>query len=166
MVRFKLEFDIENSSDKAAVSELRRWKALIEDGQKDVCQREQKQAFLAGLYLQAALPGLAEKLAENLSSAGFAELDSFYNACCPEPGKNNRNEQQNEIQLLLQALKMDIKSLLFDIGEPRLNKDPVDSYNKDIALVQAKRFNGAPVLKDAYPDTNEKNILNFKSCGR
>ncbi len=164
MVRFKLEFDIENSSDKAAISELRRWKALIEDGQKDVCQREQKQAFLAGLYLQSALPELAEKLAENLSSAGFAELDSFYNASCPELDKNNRNEQQNEIQLLLQALKMDIKSLLFDIGEPRRNKYPVDSYNKDIAL--AKRFNNAPVLTEAYPDTSEKNILNFKGCGR
>ena len=141
MVRFKLELDVENSSEKAAILALRRWKSLIQGGQRDVCQAEQKEAFLAGLYLQNALPELAEKLAQNLSSAELEELDSLYYSCGSVPDKNSRSEQQTEILQMLQELKKDIKNFLLDsdLGEPIVNKTFNDAP--------------APVRKEVEPNS-------------
>lgn len=143
MVRFKLELDVENSSEKAAILALRRWRSLIQGGQREVCQAEQKEAFLAGLYLQNALPELAEKLAQNLSSAGLEELDSLYHACGPAPEKNGRSEEQTEVLQLLQELKKDIKNFLLDseLREPIVNKTFNDAP--------------APVREEVEPGANE-----------
>lgn len=109
-VRFQYQLDAKNSNEKAALIELQGWKALLEDGQVELCLSKQKETLLAGLYLQKAMPGLVEKLAQNLSSAGLDELDYFYKANSAAPSIDVINAQQNQVLAALQSLQESLDS--------------------------------------------------------
>lgn len=104
-VRLKFDLDVNNPSERAALTELRKWKALLEGGQKEECLLKQRQTLMAGLYLQIAMPNLSEKLAQNLSSAGIDDFAHFYKNSGSALDKNVENDQQNEVLLRLDALQ-------------------------------------------------------------
>jgi hypothetical protein len=109
-VRFQFQFDAKNSNEKAALTELHSWKALFDGGEMELCLSKQKETLLAGLYLQKTMPGLVEKLAQNLSSASLDELDYFYKANSSVPNSDAVNEAQKEVLAALQRLQESLDS--------------------------------------------------------
>jgi hypothetical protein len=124
-VRFQFQLDAKKSNEKAALAELHGWKALFDDGQVELCLSKQKKTLLAGLYLQKTMPGLVEKLAQNLSSADLEELDFFYKANSPTPSIDP-NEQQKEVLAALQSLQKSLDSQIStSIPDPQRGHDSV-----------------------------------------
>jgi len=76
-VKMAVTLDAENPNDKVAIIEAKRWKALQEEGKKEAYLLEQKNVFMAGIYLHAVAPQLCNNLAQNLASASLEELQSF-----------------------------------------------------------------------------------------
>lgn len=140
-VRFQFQLDAKNSNEKAALSELHGWKALFDDGQVELCLSKQKKTLLAGLYLQKTMPGLVEKLAQNLSSAGLDELDYFYKANSSTPSID-LNEQQKEVLAALQSLQKSLDSHI-STSIP-INASVADPQRSQNSVVQAEAESSEP----------------------
>ncbi|ABM05243.1 hypothetical protein Ping_3560 [Psychromonas ingrahamii 37] len=114
-VRIQFPLDPKNSNEKAALTELKKWKILFDDGQTDLCLLKQRETLLAGLYLQKIMPDLAEKLAQNLSSASLDELDFFYSGNAPVSHQEGINNQQKEVLAALQRLQESVDSKMSSV---------------------------------------------------
>ncbi|MFT6927727.1 MAG: hypothetical protein ACJAZP_003366 [Psychromonas sp.] len=162
-VRFQFQFDAKNSNEKAALIELQGWKALFDDGQIELCLSKQKETLLAGLYLQKTMPGLVEKLAQNLSSAGLDELDYFYKANASASRIDIISEQQKEVLAALQRLQESLDSKMAGVIPPNTAIAAPDAVQDSVVQVEAESFEPAPEATEILSAAKLKLVREIKA---